>query len=469
MDLVLLVWLLVIINVVCIIFLGISKKQKSQWIDKIKKQTSDLAAGNISSFSKTAVFPSDLESLADELNKAASLLRHFAENSQVAAGQVAAAVEQISVTTAAARQLIRDFTRVESVARSLAEISAVLREEAQENEGQVLSCLKALSAARKAMDMIQSDSGIVASQADGLQNAVQRVDHIIRIIGEISDRTRLLALNAAIEAARAGEHGRGFAVVAQEVQALSENTADAVRDTKSILDSLGQEVKKMVDTVNSGKKSIEAGVTHTYTVEEGLAKISGAVKSMADNIEKSNIEITGYLSQVDAAADSQKHSLEEITQVGELLKKAALMLEQSSNKVTLHDQGLAISSKYDPMVEKLKKILIETAAKPEIISMNTERHRDVLTNILKKYPEVEAAWSNHADGAFIFSEPSAGLANARIRQWWQQAMAGENYVSEIYISAITRKPCLTLSVPIKDMKGSIVGVLGADLRLDDKK
>lgn len=109
----------------------------------------------------------------------------------------------------------------------------------------------------------ESYLGVHGQQVANLKSAVQKVDHIIGVIGEISDRTRLLAFNAAIEAARAGEHGKGFAVVAQEVKSLSESTTTAVRDTEGILLSLGKEVEKVVETVNAGKQNIEAGVTHT--------------------------------------------------------------------------------------------------------------------------------------------------------------------------------------------------------------
>ncbi|WP_338824879.1 PDC sensor domain-containing protein [Neomoorella humiferrea] len=65
---------------------------------------------------------------------------------------------------------------------------------------------------------------------------------------------------------------------------------------------------------------------------------------------------------------------------------------------------------------------------------------------------------------YIFSQPPAALANARIRPWWQRAMAGEEYISTVYVSAITRQPCRTQSLPIRDGSGRIVGVLAAEQR-----
>ncbi|UNC92031.1 PDC sensor domain-containing protein [Candidatus Contubernalis alkaliaceticus] len=236
-------------------------------------------------------------------------------------------------------------------------------------------------------------------------------------------------------------------------------------DTEEILLSLGEEVEKVVHKVMEGKKNIEAGVHHNYIVEKGLFSISKAVNGMAFNIESSNKEITNYLSQVNSAAISQKQSLEKITGVGEILKKAALMLEESSSRIKSNEEGLASFKELTPLVNRLKNVLLESAAKEKIRSMSVDNHRDVILDIINNHKELEVVWSNRADGSFVISEPPAGLANAKVRQWWQRSMAGENYVSEIYISSITRKPCLTLSVPIRSKDGSIIGVLGSDIRL----
>ena len=69
------------------------------------------------------------------------------------------------------------------------------------------------------------------------------------------------------------------------------------------------------------------------------------------------------------------------------------------------------------------------------------------------------------DGAFIISLPPAGLANAASREWFQAAGKGQKYVSKVYISAISKHPCITVACPIKHEDGSLIGVLGADIRL----
>ncbi|WP_397354989.1 PDC sensor domain-containing protein [Paenibacillus sp. N3.4] len=65
----------------------------------------------------------------------------------------------------------------------------------------------------------------------------------------------------------------------------------------------------------------------------------------------------------------------------------------------------------------------------------------------------------------MFSQPEAGLVNSRGREWWKRAMSGELFVWPEYVSAITEKPCITLSKAINDDIGAPIGVVGIDLML----
>lgn len=51
----------------------------------------------------------------------------------------------------------------------------------------------------------------------------------------------------------------------------------------------------------------------------------------------------------------------------------------------------------------------------------------------------------------------------------KESMKDNIYISDIYISAITKKPCITISLPIKDEGNNICGVIGADLGVEISK
>ncbi len=129
-------------------------------------------------------------------------------------------------------------------------------------------------------DAASATSRAVAGAEDGnraiagLQQSVERIGEVARLISDIAARTNLLALNATIEAARAGDAGKGFAVVAGEVKSLAAQTA---RSTEEI----GRQIEAVVAATSQAVRAVGGIASTVQQVDGAAAAIAHAMEQQA--------------------------------------------------------------------------------------------------------------------------------------------------------------------------------------------
>ena len=204
------------------------------------------------------------------------------EQAASASQQIAAASDGLAegATSAAAS--------IEEVSSSIEELSSMTennRDNSQRADGLVASAQEVVELGRGALDRL-------VTAMDEIKESANDTANIVKTIDEIAFQTNLLALNAAVEAARAGDAGKGFAVVAEEVRNLAQRSAEAAKNTASL-------IAKSVDRIETGSVTSQEtsqafeGITEsTGTVAQIVAEIAAASNQQSVGIQQINEAMT---------------------------------------------------------------------------------------------------------------------------------------------------------------------------------
>ena len=237
-----------------------------------------------------------LAGATDEVDRSA---REIADNSSLqndAAAEMAAAIEQLTVSISLVAGQAQEASLTTQKARAEAEQGAEI----------ILATVAG----------IQTISGSVRHAAQRIEAVNADSENILSVAGmirEIAEQTNLLALNAAIEAARAGEQGRGFAVVADEVKKLAERTAQSTQEISAILAQMQGSARQAVDGMALAVREVEVEVERAQRAGGSIEQIRLGAGAMVATME----EISGAVREQSTASTSISQRIEQIAQMVE--------------------------------------------------------------------------------------------------------------------------------------------------------
>jgi len=264
------------------------------------------------------------------VQKTMSEIREVAERMFDGSRQMAGASGRVAgASQALAQGSSHQASTLEETSASTTEITAITRKNTENTRAVAFLMIEA---ARMVGDANQNLEGMVQSMKE-INGSSEKISKIIRVIDEIAFQTNILALNAAVEAARAGEAGMGFAVVAEEVRNLAQRSAQAAKDTASLIeDSIGK---------------VTAGSSKLDQVAKSINQITGSttqVKTLVDEIDAGSQEQLRGIEQIAAAVVQ----MERTTQQG-----AAHAQESASASEELASQAKSLCS----IVEQLGRLV----------------------------------------------------------------------------------------------------------------
>ena len=478
-------YLIIIINCIVLIAFSIiiwhifntmNKKLK----DKIKKIKSELKRFNF----EVQVTSSQISSVSESITVTLDENNDFAKNVYNEVKEMANNNELVNNKIS---NTLSEVKNIISLLNNAEEIIAEMLQKGSTSKDTVKLSLREILQIVETIHSIHDSSNKTLSNMETLQKTSKEIVGILDTVRNVSKQTQLLALNATIESARAGENGKGFAVVASEIRKLADDTGKSVEDISSLIYAIQDEVEGVFTVVRENASCVDDGLSATKNIEANLGRIDSSFNDVfgmiaqvsslsseevhiAQNVSNQIIEVEDVVSKTSTLVDNvcslvhqQKHNMADFSVVGARLNDASSIMAElfSSEADALESIGNEALEKAQSSLALIHK---EICSKNVIInSRNSSEHEAILSEFIKKYSFVEAAWTNDHKGRFICSIPNAGIANANVREWFKQSIKGNDFVSSIYISAITRNPCITVSSPIKNSSGDIIGVAGIDI------
>jgi methyl-accepting chemotaxis protein len=234
---------------------------------------------------------------------------------------------------------------LEETSASMEEISAMTRTNADNSQ----KAASLMGEAARVLDQSNRSLADMVTAMTSIKESSNSVSKIIKTIDEIAFQTNILALNAAVEAARAGEAGMGFAVVADEVRSLAQRSAQAARDTTSLIESA------------------------IASSSEGSRKVAQAAESFAAITERVT-EVKRLVDNVSVASGQQAHGIEQVLQTIRQMEKvtqttAATAEESAAASEQLSAQAevtMGLVRRLEAMVDQVESPAAVARPRPEV-------------------------------------------------------------------------------------------------------
>jgi len=350
-------------------------RQFTRNVRALRRYTDRIAKGDLTAdvdLEGGRRFPDETVDLARSVDGMLQNLRELVKHIQRAAGQVAEASRELSLSSqgvkttnqeiaatmeAVAEGVVRQQENVQNAVARSHDISdaigctAASAREASEvavdsnhraTAGVDLSRLS-IQKMQRLFEKVEEAGRLVVE----FEKKIRFVHRITEMITSVADKTHLLSLNASIEAARAGDAGRGFSAVAEEIRKLAESAGEQAEQIEELIRQLEDQskgishvVQGMGQEVRAGREDLDSVSLSLEQIKTGIHEVSQrsqAIVAQADLQVEGAHEVVGDVESMSTvagenakASDEMRGVLEVQTEgLEELVSQAAKLFDMS--------------------------------------------------------------------------------------------------------------------------------------------
>jgi methyl-accepting chemotaxis protein len=302
----------------------------SGYINELSQVLNEMSNGNLD-VGINREYLGDFVQIKESLNLIINSFNDIMGEINQSSEQVAIGSNQLSQSSQTLSQgSTEQASSIEEITASIEEISVQTKANdqnaTQANDIALESKNDAIAGNKQMQEMLQSMREINESSTS--------ISKIIKVIDEIAFQTNILALNAAVEAARAGQHGKGFAVVAEEVRNLAARSANAAKETTSLIEGSITKVdigSKIANDTAQALDKIVTGVAKVADIVGGIAIASNEQSSGISQVNKAIEQVSQVTQTNSATAEESASSSEELSSQATMLKNTVAKFKIKNN------------------------------------------------------------------------------------------------------------------------------------------
>ena len=262
----------------------------------------------------------------ERVSSAATHLSELTKSQTETVTRQAAALQETQVTAQEIKQ-----TSELAAERADAMIKYADRSEAFSEAGE-----KAVVQSVAALKDIHQAVQDMAQRIDTLNERTRQIGDITQSVKDLADQSNMLALNAAIEAVRSGEAGKGFAVVAREIRNLADQSIEATKRVREILEDVSRAIHSAVVITGTGMQRIEAGLVQVKTSGDNLQELTAIVRETSASMRQIAAAVSQQgagISQIFGAVREQNEMMDETVRKLQATHQSAEQLKEVSHKM----------------------------------------------------------------------------------------------------------------------------------------